>query len=317
MSLLIYLAVPVFLASLWLEYALLKRQNVRSYERQDLQTSLGLGIGNVVVSSLWKGVVLALGFVIYEHRLFDLGHGVWAWIALFFAEDFCYYWYHRAHHEVRCLWAAHVNHHSSQRYHLGTALRQSFSTPFTGFWFWLPLPLLGFHPLLVMTQQAISLVYQFWLHTELVGKLGPLEWLLNTPSHHRVHHASNPRYLDTNHAGILIIWDRLFGSFVPEHPDERPVYGLTQNLKEQRLLHAAFHEWRAIWDDVKRAPSWRIKLAYVFGPPGYSHDGSRQTARQLRAAAAQGSVSDSQRAEPARAKLSARLPRTRTSEAPH
>jgi sterol desaturase/sphingolipid hydroxylase (fatty acid hydroxylase superfamily) len=295
MSLLIYLAVPLFLASMWLEYALLKRRHadhadhadkVSSYERHDLQTSLGLGIGNVVVSGLFKGVVLAIGYVLYEHRLFEIGQSVWAWVALFFIEDFCYYLYHRSHHEVRCLWAAHVNHHSSQSYHLGTALRQSFTTPLTGFWFWLPLPLLGFHPLMVMTQQAISLLYQFWLHTELVGRLGPLEWIFNTPSHHRVHHASNPRYLDTNHAGILIIWDRLFGSFVPENQAEPPRYGLTQNLKEQRLMHAAFHEWQAIWADVRSVPSLRHKLAYIFGPPGYSHDGSRQTARQLRAAAA-------------------------------
>jgi len=138
---------------------------------------------------------------------------------------------------------------------------------------------------MVMTQQAISLLYQFWLHTELVGRLGPLEWIFNTPSHHRVHHASNPRYLDTNHAGILIIWDRLFGSFVQEDLREPPRYGLTQNLKEQRLMHAAFHEWQAIWSDVRSTPRLRHKLAYIFGPPGYSHDGSRQTARQLRAAA--------------------------------
>ncbi|HET8931899.1 MAG TPA: sterol desaturase family protein [Polyangiales bacterium] len=312
MSLLIYLAVPVFLATIWLEYALLERRGVRSYERQDLQTSLGLGIGNVVVSASFKGVVLAIGYVLYEHRLFEIGQSVWAWAALFFAEDFCYYVYHRSHHEVRCLWAAHVNHHSSQSYHFGTALRQSFTTPLTGFWFWLPLPLLGFHPLMVMTQQAISLVYQFWLHTELVGRLGPLEWFFNTPSHHRVHHASNPRYLDTNHAGILIIWDRLFGSFVPEHAAEPPRYGLTQNLKEQRLFHAAFHEWRAIWDDVRSAKRWRHKLAYIFGPPGYSHDGSRQTARQLRAAAAASSTTP---AAPPRRPILATA--RRASDAPH
>jgi sterol desaturase/sphingolipid hydroxylase (fatty acid hydroxylase superfamily) len=292
MSLLIYLAVPVFLVSMWLEHALLARRKASSYERQDLQTSLGLGIGNVVVSGLWKGVVLAVGFALYEHRLFEIGQSAWAWLALFFVEDFCYYVYHRTHHEARFFWAAHVNHHSSQSYHFGTALRQSFTTPLTGFWFWLPLPLLGFHPTMVLTQQAISLLYQFFLHTELVGRLGPLEWIFNTPSHHRVHHASNPRYLDTNHAGILIIWDRLFGSFVPEHEAEPVQYGLTQNLERQQLLHAGFHEWAAIWRDVKSARSWRHKLLYVFGPPGYSHDGSRKTARQLRAAAAQASVTE-------------------------
>lgn len=291
MSLLIYLAVPVFLVSLWIEYRLLKRKQIRSYERHDVQTSLALGVGNVVVSALFKGLVLALGLALYERRLFDIGQGPWAWLLLFFAEDLCYYTYHRAHHEVRCLWAAHVNHHSSQHYHLATALRQSLTTPLTGFWFWLPLPLLGFHPLMVMTQQAISLLYQFWIHTELVGRLGPLEWVLNTPSHHRVHHASNPRYLDSNHGGILIIWDRLFGSFVAEAQDELPRYGLTHNLQRPSFLHAAFHEWRALLHDVRSAKCLYDKLCYVLGPPGWSPDGSRKTARQLRAAARRQPVS--------------------------
>jgi sterol desaturase/sphingolipid hydroxylase (fatty acid hydroxylase superfamily) len=285
MSLLIYLAFPVFVATMWLERALLMRRGRNTYEPRDAGVSLALGVGNVINSALVKGAVVALGFVIYQHRLFDVGHGPLAWLALFFAEDLCYYAYHRAHHEVRCLWAAHSNHHSSEHYHLATALRQSWTSPFTGLWFWLPLPLLGFHPLMVVTQQAISLLYQYWIHTELIGRLGPLEWVLNTPSHHRVHHASNARYLDRNHAGILIIWDRLFGTFVPEAEDEPPRYGLTTNITSRNPAKVAMHEWFAMFRDVARARTWRERFAYVFGPPGWSPDGATRTARQLREAA--------------------------------
>jgi sterol desaturase/sphingolipid hydroxylase (fatty acid hydroxylase superfamily) len=198
---------------------------------------------------------------------------------LFFAEDCAYYWFHRLHHEVRVLWAAHVNHHSSQHYNLSTALRQPLLTPFTGPWFWMPLPLIGFPPWMVLTAQAWSLLYQFWLHTEVIDRLGPLEWVLNTPSHHRVHHGSNVRYLDKNHGGILIIWDRLFGTFAKE--TERVVYGLTTNIETYNPLRIGFHEIASISRDVAGAPTVKAKLGYLFAPPGWSHDGSTQTATQL------------------------------------
>ncbi len=207
----------------------------------------------------------------------------WTFVLLFLAEDLCYYAFHRASHEIRFFWAAHVNHHSSQHYNLSTALRQSWTTPFTGPWFWMILPLLGFAPWMVLLQQAISLLYQYWIHTEAIGRLGWLEYVFNTPSHHRVHHGANPQYLDRNHAGILIVWDRLFGTFEPERAPVR--YGLTTNLTSHNPLHIAFHEWRAIGADLRRARSLREAFLYVFGPPGWSPDGSRQTSRQLRAAA--------------------------------
>ena len=156
---------------------------------------------------------------------------------------------------MRLFWAAHVNHHSSEHYHLATALRQSWTQPYLMWIFWLPLPLLGFSPELILLQQAISLIYQFFIHTQEVRTLGPLEWILNTPSHHRVHHATNVRYLDKNHAGIFIIWDRLFGTFVAEIRSDPPVYGITKNLETFKLRTIAFHEWRALWSDVKRAPT--------------------------------------------------------------
>jgi sterol desaturase/sphingolipid hydroxylase (fatty acid hydroxylase superfamily) len=293
MSVLIVLALPMFVLGVLLEYALMRRRGHVTYERRDTRASMLMGFGNLGMSTLVKGGVLAVGFALYKHRLFEIGQGPLAWLLLFFAEDFCYYWYHRAHHEVRLLWAAHVNHHSSERYHLATALRQSFTTPLTGFWFWLPLPLLGFHPAMVMTQQAISLLYQFWIHTELVRELGPLEWVLNTPAHHRVHHATNPGYLDRNHGGILIVWDRLFGTFAAEQVAEPARYGITKNLNTFNLWIIGFHEWSAMFRDAVRARGIHNKLAYVFAPPGWSPDGSTLTAKQIRQAHAPARVEHS------------------------
>src|SRR5262249_38603233 len=179
-----------------------------------------------------------------------------------------YYVFHRSSHECRFFWASHVVHHSSQRYNLGTALRQTWTGGFISFVFWLWLPLVGFPPMMVLTMQAISLLYQFWIHTEVVRSLGPLEAVMNTPSHHRVHHASNPRYIDRNHAGTLIIWDRIFGSFEPEDLKEKPVYGLTKNINSYNPLRIAFHEWADIWRDVRQASTWRMRFRYIFGRPG-------------------------------------------------
>jgi sterol desaturase/sphingolipid hydroxylase (fatty acid hydroxylase superfamily) len=277
-------AVPVFVALMLLEAALDRvRRDTRGYEARDTAASLAMGVGNRVITIGAHGVIVGTLFWLYEHRVVTLGSAWWVWALLFVAEDFTYYWFHRASHEVRFLWAAHENHHSSQRYNLSTALRQSWTTPFTELLFYWPLPLLGFHPTMLLTQKAISLLYQFWIHTERLGRLGPLERLLNTPSHHRVHHGANVEYLDRNHGGILILWDRLLGTFEPERAPVR--YGLTKNITSFNPMTIAFHEWAALARDVRRARTWRARLGYVFAPPGWSPDGSTSTARQLRAAA--------------------------------
>jgi len=202
MSVLVYAAIPIFFALIWLEMRRHRelrragRRDLAGYERRDTAASLEMGLGNVAVAAAVHGSVLAFFLLVYEHRIFEIGTGPWAWVLLFLAEDFVYYWWHRGSHEVRLLWAAHENHHSSRHYNLSTALRQSWTTPFTTLPFYVCLPLLGFHPLMVQTQVAVSLLYQFWLHTELVGRLGPLEWAFNTPSHHRVHHGTQVEYLD-------------------------------------------------------------------------------------------------------------------------
>jgi len=279
---LIAYATPVFIALLLLELQLAKRRlpaGARGFERRDMWASLSMGLGNVMVAALTKGAAVAVFFAVYEHRVFDLGTGAAAWLLLFFAEDLCYYWFHRIHHEVRFFWAAHVNHHSSRHYNLSTALRQSWTTPLTGPIFWAPLALIGFHPFVILTAQAVSLIYQFWIHTEFIGRLGPLEWVLNTPSHHRVHHGSNVEYLDRNYGGILIVWDRLFGSFEPERAAVD--YGLTKNIRSFNPFRIAFHEWLAMFRDAWSARSWRDWIGYLLRPPGWSPDGSTLTARQM------------------------------------
>jgi sterol desaturase/sphingolipid hydroxylase (fatty acid hydroxylase superfamily) len=277
-------AIPVFGLTMLIELLTSRRAAVKGYHAKDSAASLSMGVGNLVVMFSVKVLLLALFMVVYRFRIFDLPKGVWwVWLLLIPAEDFCYYWYHRASHEVRLLWAAHVNHHSSTHYNLSTALRQSWTGPLVGWVFWLPLPLLGFHPLMVVTAQSISLLYQYWIHTELIDRLGPFEWLFNTPSHHRVHHGQDALYLDRNHGGILILWDRLFGSFEPERA--RPVYGLTTDLHSYNPLVIAFHEWRDLARDLRHARSWRGRLRYLFGPPGWREDGGGQTADVLRRAA--------------------------------
>ncbi len=280
MSDLVLYAIPAFLALIGLEMWVARRMDLRGYERKDTAASLAMGLGNVAVNAVVKGGMAVLFVWLYEHRFFDLGTGALAWGLVFVAEDFTYYWFHRLSHEVRFLWAAHVNHHSSERYNLSTALRQSWTTPFTTLLFYWPLPLLGFHPALIATAVGVSLLYQFWIHTEAIRSLGPLELVVNSPSHHRVHHGANVEYLDRNHGGILIVWDRLFGTFEPERAPVR--YGLTKNVDTFHPVRIAFHEWAALVRDVRSAASLRDALGFVLAPPGWRPGGAGQTSRDLR-----------------------------------
>lgn len=274
-NILIY-SVPGFLTLLALELVWTKQRSregaaLRGYERRDTFASLAMGIGNVIISAVTTLGAVALWTLAYEHRLASLGQPSlwWSWLVLFFAEDLCYYWFHRSHHAVRLLWAAHVNHHSSRYFNLSTALRQPWFTPVTGPVFWLPLAFLGYPPPMILTAEALSLIYQFWIHTEAIDRLwGPIELVFNTPSHHRVHHAKNARYLDRNHGGVLIVWDRLFGTFAPEERAEPVCYGLTHDIATFNPFRIATHEFAAIARDVRRAPSLRARLARIFGSPG-------------------------------------------------
>jgi sterol desaturase/sphingolipid hydroxylase (fatty acid hydroxylase superfamily) len=294
MSNLLIFSIPGFLTLLVLEVLWTRRRlregaaastNLLGYEKRDTFASLAMGIGNVGISAFTALGAFKLWSWGYEHRWLELGQPAlwWSWVVLFFAEDLCYYCFHRSHHGVRLFWAAHVNHHTSQYFNLSTALRQPWFTPITGPIFWLPLALLGFPPPMILTAEAISLIYQFWIHTEAVRRLpAPLEWLFNTPSHHRVHHGKNIAYLDRNHGGVLIVWDRLFRTFASEDAREPVRYGITHDLSTFNPLRIAVHEFVALARDVRRASSWGSALGYVFAPPGWSPDGSSLTAAQLR-----------------------------------
>ena len=279
------LATPFFILSIILEIVLarLGKADAR-YEAKDTAVSLTMGLGSTVAGVITGGIVFAATLWVYQHRLFTIPMtAIWAWVAIFLLEDLTYYVFHRLSHERRFWWASHVNHHTSQHYNLSTALRQTWTGGVAGTWLlWLPLAWLGFPPAMIAIQKGISLVYQYWIHTEAIKRLPRwFEAVFNTPSHHRVHHARNAIYLDRNYAGILIIWDRMFGTFQPELDGVPCNYGVVKNLATFNILRVAFHEWIAMAADAVRHP--RHALGYIFGPPGWSHDGSRETSHMIKA----------------------------------
>jgi len=273
-------AIPFFIGAMVVEAVDAARDDADTYaDLADARTSITMGLGYLVIQGLfWKAVSLAAMFAVWEVRLWDLGWGWQAWAAVLLLDDFSYYWYHRAHHEIRVLWASHVVHHSSQQYNLSTALRQTW-TPYTGLLFWIWMPLVGFHPLMILTSQSVNLIYQFWIHTERIDRLHPaFEYVFNTPSHHRVHHGSQSQYLDRNYGGILIVFDRWFGTFEPE--GERVRYGLTTNIATYNPLRVAFHEYGAIWRDLRRPGlTPRQRVGMVLAGPGYAATVAPSTTR--------------------------------------
>jgi len=278
-------AIPFFILAMVLELYVTTKKHIKTYEAKDAFSSIAMGLGNVFLGFASKALVLLLLFWVYNNfRLFTIPIAWWSFGLLFFADDFSYYWFHKISHECRLFWASHVVHHSSKHYNLSTALRQTWSGGFYTFIFWLWLPLLGFHPAMILLQMSISLLYQFWIHTETINKMPKwFEAVFNTPSHHRVHHGSNPIYLDRNHAGILIIWDKLFGTFQPELEDEKVTYGLVKNIETYNPIKIAFIEW---WEMLKDAftgtKSLKNRILYLFKPPGWKHDGTGKVSDDLR-----------------------------------
>ena len=285
----IHYAIPFFIVAMLLELYVTTREKfkeTKGYETKDAFASIAMGLGNVFLGFLSKGIVLGALYFVYENfRLFTIPIAWWSFVLLFFADDFAYYWFHRISHECRLFWASHVVHHSSQRYNLSTALRQTWSGSFYSFIFWLWIPLLGFHPAMILLQMSISLLYQFWIHTEAIDKLPKwFEAVFNTPSHHRVHHGSNPIYLDRNHAGILIIWDKLFGTFQPELEEEKVVYGLVKNIHTYNPVKIAFLEWIYMFKDAfSGKKTLTERFLYLVKPPGWRHDGTGKISDDLRA----------------------------------
>jgi sterol desaturase/sphingolipid hydroxylase (fatty acid hydroxylase superfamily) len=280
------LAIPGFILLVFVEMIVARLRDRRRYCPKDTLTSLALGLGSTIAGLLSGGLIFALAVWVHQFRLLDVPWAWWAFVLCFVLDDFAYYVFHRSAHRVRWFWASHVIHHSSQHYNLSTALRQTWTGFLSlAFLFRLPLFLIGFPPAMVFFVLGLNLIYQFWIHTEMVGRMPRwFEAVMNTPSHHRVHHAVNPRYLDRNYAGVFIVWDKLFGSFEPERDDDPPRYGIVRQLGSFNILWAAFHEWVGIARDLWRAPGWRNKLGYAVREPGWSHDGSRETSDTIRAA---------------------------------
>lgn len=255
------------------------------YDWKAYFASLGSAIGRRATRTLLQagpfGFATALLELAWRHRLFNIPLGSAALLALLLlGEELCYYWYHRMSHRVRWFWATHVVHHSPSDLNLAVAYQLGWTGELTGtLFFFVPLVWLGFPPRAVLTTLAVNLLYQFWLHTRWIPRLGPLEWLLNTPSHHRVHHACNPEYLGpehlgANYGGILILFDRLFGTFVAERDDIPCRYGLVKPLASYNPFYIAFHEWIAMTRDLLCARSWRERAQYLFNRPGWAPVGS-------------------------------------------
>lgn len=285
------IAIPFFFGAIFLETLAVKVFKVPgNLDMQDDGTSIFLGLTSVLTNG--ASAFLTLGLLLWaaQFRIADIPLTLSAIIVCFILDDMRYYLHHRMAHRIRWPWAMHVTHHSSTHFNFAVALRQGWTKHFTGTTLLkVPLVLIGFDPVLVIFCGALNAVYQFFLHTELVGKLHPwIEAIFNTPSHHRVHHGKNPRYLDTNYAGTLIIWDRLFGTFAEEDLNDRPDYGLVKDLETYNPITIIFHEyWGVLKDVFGPNRSWKDRLKYIVAQPGWSHDGSRQTSLDIKREAAQ------------------------------
>lgn len=268
------IAIPALILLMLLEFLIGYFQKKKYYTLSDTVTNLNIGIGNQVISALTKGVIFLVLYKMYKaYAIFNLNNAWWVWVMCFVAYDFIFYWAHRWGHEVNLFWGAHVVHHQSEEYNLSVALRQPWFHHLLSFALFLPLPLLGINPLIIGVVSLTSTLYQFWIHTKSIKKLPNLiEFVFNTPSHHRVHHAINPKYIDKNHGAVFIIWDRLFGTFQEE--EEMPVYGITTQFKSLNPAWANFQYYVELWKMFKNYPI-KQKIKALFAKPGWTPDGVR------------------------------------------
>lgn len=274
---LITLSIPLFFLLMGIEWLCGRLQGRRVFRAPDVFANLSLGAAQTVFTVVAVGLLAGAYMAVYEHRLFDIPtSSALAWVALMLGVDFFYYWFHRASHRMNVAWAAHAPHHQSEDYNLSVALRQGPVQPLFSRIFYLPLALLGFPPAMFATAVALNTLYQFWVHTELIHRLGPLEWVLVTPSHHRVHHACNGRYLDKNHGGILIIWDRMFGTFEPE--EERITYGTVKPVRTFNPLEAMLVPFRELAVRAWKTPGMQDKLKLWLMPPEWCPPGETPAA---------------------------------------
>jgi alkylglycerol monooxygenase len=268
MSIILY-AVPLFFLLIFIEILLEKIKGTNYYRINDSINSLTAGVLSRVTGIVKQLFPLTVYVLVFEQlALFQITSSWWIWVIAFVLYDFCYYWKHRFGHEMNILWAAHVVHHSSEEYNLTTALRQS-SSSFFSWIFYLPMAVLGFDPIILITVGSLNLIYQFWVHTRHIPKLGWYEWVFVTPSNHRVHHAQNQVYIDRNYGGVFILWDRIFGSFQEELETEKPIYGIRKALKSWNPLWANVHVYIQLFKDCWHAKRWQDKLLIWFKRTGW------------------------------------------------
>lgn len=299
-----YAVLPVVIALIVAEIVFSRFSSRARHEAKDTAINVVMGFGSTFANILTAGAVFAFGIWIWDNfALFDIGWSLWAFVLAFVLTDFAFYWDHRLGHTVRWMWASHSVHHSSQHFNLSTAFRQTWTAPIALTWIaYLPLFALGFHPAMIAFVKGLNLIYQFWIHTETIGKFPRwFEWAMNTPSNHRVHHARNPRYIDANYAGVFMVWDRMFGTAVDEDEDEPCRYGLVHNIATFNPVHIALHEWIALSRDVVTARSWKDRARFIVSPPGWRPDGQSLTSVQLRQRWEEHAKSASKGPEPAAA----------------
>ena len=262
------IGLPIILAMILVE-TLISGLNKKSlYKNKDTLCTSGLLLGNILMGFAIKGATLGLHIFLYQFRIFDLVNIIplWAmWLMTFILIDFVFYIYHRFSHRVRFLWAIHMSHHSSEEMNFAVSMRQAWLGPISKIPFFIVLPLLGLDPTIIAVAGVISTLWGVVGHTQIVGKLGPLEWILNTPSHHRVHHGANAEYIDKNYGNLLIIWDRMFGTFEPEKAKVK--YGLVNNVNTFNPIKITFMGWQSMMSDIKKAKNYKEVFSTIFGPP--------------------------------------------------
>ncbi|MFI5150042.1 MAG: sterol desaturase family protein [Bacteroidia bacterium] len=274
------ISAPFYAVLIGLEMLLSHFQGKHVYTLKGLLTNLWMNAGNFLLDLLMRWVFFAVISYFLMFHFMEIQTPWIYWLSLLLLEDLLFYFLHRVDHFCRIFWAVHVTHHSSEEFNLSVGFRSSVFQPLYRFIWFIPLAFLGFRPWDILFMYSITQIYGIIIHTQLVGKLGFLEWFMATPSHHRVHHGSNVTYLDKNLGMILIIWDRMFGTFAEEQEEVR--YGLTENINSYSPEKILFHEWKSIGKDLRKNVPFRSRMAYLFGPPGWSHDGSKKTSRQLR-----------------------------------
>lgn len=273
------MAVVTLVVAELIAYRYLKRQG---YAFGEALASLTLGVASKMVAIAEAGCIGAVSYLLWSYRIAEVPlDSWWGWLALFLGVEFFYYWYHRAAHSIRWLWASHSVHHSPEHLNVLASIRLPLSELLVGRWlFFMPLVLFGFHPVAVFTMWSVNTIYQIWIHNELIAKLGPLEYILNTPSNHRVHHALNTEYIDRNYGGILIVFDRLFGTYVEERRDTPCRYGLLGQVKSNNAIWIAVQEWVAMARDLRRSSSLREAVGYLLGKPGWRPKPQQETSEE-------------------------------------